>query len=121
MPNVHLEPDESVLFAAGANHTAGARAVGGEITVTDRALYFTPNRVDAATGGRPVQIPRTSVRGVSAAGRTSAGGPFSGGLRRRLAVRTDQGSEYFVLNRVDERVDAMRSAWSLSDSSAPPE
>ena len=121
MPNVELEPDESVLFAAGANHSAGARAVGGEITVTDRGLYFTPNRIDAATGGKPVQIARTSVRGVSAAERTSAGGPFSGGLRRRLAVHTDQGSEYFGLNRVDERVDTMRSAWNLPDSPAPPE
>jgi len=57
-------PDEDVTFEAAANLWQGRRAVGGKVTVTSRRLLFTPNRVDAATGGRGLAVDLAEIGGV---------------------------------------------------------
>lgn len=108
-----LGPGERTLMTFPANHSAGARAVGGRVTLSDAALYFTPNRIDALTGGKPLVLERSTVEGVSVADRTADGGPFSGGLRRRLAVSTSTDEVHFVVDKVEERVAEVRRSWKL--------
>ncbi|MFF0544723.1 hypothetical protein ACWEVD_12350 [Nocardia thailandica] len=99
---------EKVVWRQLANRTQGKRAVGGRLYLTSRRLLFTPNRLDAATGGRRWEVPLEQVRGL---GRENPdGGLFSGGLRTRLRVDTDTGAELFVVGEVDEVIAVLQAA-----------
>ena len=56
-----LEPGEMVVHRSFANVLKGARAIGGQVTVTDRRVLFIPNRLDALTGGTRVEITRQDI------------------------------------------------------------
>jgi hypothetical protein len=95
-----LEPGETEVWRKRANRTQGWRALGGRIVLTDRRLLFEPHALDRNTGGRGLALPLAEIRGVSVAPRTWH--PLNGGMRKRLAVETADGTELFVVNGVDE-------------------
>ena len=99
-----LDPGESVVWDAAANREqAGWRAVGGRLTLTTTRLLFTANRFDAVLGGRDWVARRQGVQAVGVSGRSLKGGPFSGGIRRRLHLTLADGSEeLFVVRSPDE-------------------
>ncbi|MGS2807259.1 hypothetical protein [Nocardia sp. MW-W600-9] len=106
-----LGASENVVWRKLANRTQGNRAVGGCLFLTEARLLFVPNHLDAITGGMRWEIPLTQLRSV---GRENPdGGIFSGGLRTRLRIDTDAGTELFVVNKVDQVIktlDAVVSA-----------
>lgn len=79
--------------------------------ITNQHLRFVANRFDHRTGGRDWTMPRDEVGGVLASDRTLQGGPFSGGLRRRLQVQSATDAEHFVVNDLDELVGFL-AAWA---------
>lgn len=106
-------PDgERVVMRFRANHSL-SRAVGGKAVVTDEALYFTPYRFDALFGAAPLRVGRHEVRDVRLGEKDPSGALFSGGLRKRLELVTDEGTHRFVVNQLDRRIPQIRAAWGL--------
>ena len=108
VPRPTLDRGERVGAAILANHTQGVRAVGGRLFVTDRNLRFVANRFDRITGGQDIAVPRGAVESIEVAERSMNGGPFSGGLRRRLHVITTDGGELFVVNKAEQLAERLR-------------
>ncbi|WP_174278081.1 hypothetical protein [Goekera deserti] len=107
-----LQPGEHTLFRALANTFSGGwRALGGWVTVTDRRLLFSPHRVDALTGGRPISIDRTAIRRVTVnrpglhAARQH--GP-AGLVRRHVEVQHGDGSSFFLVTRPGELLQVLQ-------------
>lgn len=106
----NLAPAEVAEFRFFANRTQSAgRAVGGRLTVTDRALHFTPHRFDQLFNGESVVLRCTDIVEIGIAAR-DVGHAFGGGLRLRLQITLTKGEELFVANKLDERV-PMLQAW----------
>ncbi|MFC6013473.1 hypothetical protein [Nocardia lasii] len=106
-----LDASEHVVWEQLANRTQGRRAVGGRLHLTETRLLFVPNHLDAATGGKRWETRVSEVRGIGK--EAPDGGLFSGGLRTRLRLDTDKGTELFVIGEIDEviaRLEAARSA-----------
>lgn len=100
-----LEADEQVAVRKAANRAQGARSVGGRLTVTDRRLIFKPTLLDSILAGRAWSVNLDEVVEIGAAARGGKGGPFGGGMRRRLRVRASDGSEeLFVVNGLDDLI-----------------
>ena len=98
-----------------ANRTQGAvRAVGGTLVLTEAALEFRPNRVDAATGGKAWSAELAAIRSV---GKEKRGrNPFNGSIRERLRVETaNGGAELFVVNGLEQVTDRIRRALPATD------
>ena len=104
-----LEPGEQVRETWLANHTQHAqRATGGRLYLTDRRLVFEPHAVDRALDGKVWSVPLRIVTGVDRSERDLSHF-FGGGLRRRLRVRLDDGSEwFFVVNRTRRCAETLR-------------
>lgn len=79
--------------------------------MTERNLRFVANRFDRITGGQDIAVPRGAVESIEVADRSMHGGPFSGGLRRRLNVVTSSGGELFVVNKAAQVAERLR-AWA---------
>lgn len=93
-----------------ANHSQGARAVGGRLSVVDGRLKFQPNAFDALTGGKAVDLPFAGLDFGRSEAAWSLGNLFSGGLRARLAVRLPDGSEeLFVVNGLDRVISDLQA------------
>jgi hypothetical protein len=106
-PDVH-DP-EKIRWKKFANRTQGNPAVGGRLYLTDRRLIFEPNRIDAATKGRPWSASLDSIEGVGTD--SPNGNLFSGGVRTRLRLDLDDGrSEYFVVNGVQDVIEVIEKA-----------
>ncbi|MEV6059857.1 hypothetical protein AB0L62_07615 [Nocardia asteroides] len=106
--NPELGASEKVVWQQLANRTQGSRAVGGRLYLTDTRLLFVPNHLDALTGGKRWEV---SLNQVRALGRQSPDGKlFSGGLRTRLLVDTDTGTELFVVGQLDEVIAILETA-----------
>ena len=101
-PAPTLDSGERVGATILANRTQGVRAVGGKLFVTDRNLRFVANRLERFSGGQDITIARGVVKSIEVAERSARGGPFSGGLRRRLNVVTIDGGELFVVNGAEQ-------------------
>jgi hypothetical protein len=100
-------PDERVTFEAAANVWQGRRAVGGKVTVTNRRLLFTPNRMDAAMGGRGMAVGLPEIQEVGVVppgGRPRPLGPF---WRRVVAVAHADAHRLFLVREPDEMVAAL--------------
>jgi hypothetical protein len=95
-----------------ANHVRGRRAVGGTLWLTNWRLVFMPHGVERISGQTEWTRYLADVTSVEVADRQAVA--FSGGLRKRLLVRSPSGDEYFVVNRVSEvaasLVDAVAAA-----------
>ncbi len=64
--SVDLANGEQIRYQAAANTFIGRRLIGGQLTVTDQRLIFTPNRLDGVTGGRRRAIALNDVQAVEA-------------------------------------------------------
>lgn len=95
-----LLPGEAIEWRAACNWRQGARAVGGFVWLTSRALVFEPNRFDAATGG---QSRRVALTGIAAVGVEPGGSrSVSGGLRPRIRLELVDGEhELLLVNKVE--------------------
>ena len=112
IPSTAIEPDEYVVFEALANNFAGGwRAIGGRVTVTNRRLLFTPNRVDGMTGGRRLAIERRDIKRVSEEepGRQAARQHGLGALMRRyVGVEHPAGPTFFVAGHPERLLSALQ-------------
>jgi len=111
VPPAATSPDERVVFEALANNLVGGRAIGGRVTVTDRRLLFTPNRVDGLTGGQPVAVERSSISRVSVEGRGRAAARkhgFVALVRRLVSIEHPAGTNLLLVNRPQALVSALR-------------
>lgn len=109
-----LQEGEIVVVEFLANRSQGWRAVGGKVWITSHRLLFLPNAVDVRTGGQEFSCRRSDIRWIDVEPPTTSGGPFSGGLRRRLRVElADESTELFVVNRVETLVQTIRAELGL--------
>ena len=109
-----LEPGEALLWKAAANHVGGPSYVfwgmtsssSGQLAVTDRRVFFQPSRVDTLFRQKRWERPLGAVIGVEIVNRGSRDGVdvFAGELRNRLGIRTEDGVEIFVVNRLEKRM-----------------
>lgn len=102
-----------MLLEAVANTFTGLRSIGGTVTVTDRRLLFTPNRLDGWTGGRRIAIARvditrvwTEAPGGAAVLRRGAGAA----LRPQVGIEHPAGSTFFTVSQPEELLQALRSS-----------
>ena len=102
VPAAELDDGESEIWSVLANHSVSAwRAVGGKLVATQSRLVFTPNRIDRALKGRVWAVPLDSIKAVDRKGPT--GGLFNGGLRSRMRIVTNDGTEHlFVVNKLND-------------------
>ncbi|MGE5335976.1 MAG: hypothetical protein ACM3JL_00965 [Nitrososphaerota archaeon] len=97
-----LAPGEEVRWKAYANRVlSGASTAGGRLFVTDRRVFFQPNRVDAVLGRKVWESSLEGVTTVETVGRD--GLVFAGGTRKRLGIKTAEGEEVFVVNRLKKK------------------
>ncbi len=100
--SVALDDGEEVRYQAAANSFKGRRAIGGQVTVTNRRLIFLPNRLDAITGGQPSMIMLADIREVVTleAGRQAASqrGPGAA-LRRQIQIGAGSDADLIVTVR----------------------
>lgn len=89
-------PGETVVGSWPANHTRRGVAVGGTLWLTDRQILFVPNRVEARSGRARWACPLAEIVDVGIAGR----GWHPAAWRRRLRVRTSQGTELLLVPHV---------------------
>ncbi len=59
---IDLQPGENETHSKRANYSAGNRAVGGRLHVTDRHLVFEAHGFDKALGGKSVDVPLRESR-----------------------------------------------------------
>jgi len=98
-----LEPGETLRWKALANRVLNpAVTSGGRLVVTDRRVLFQPNRYDMMLGREIWERPLDAVTGVEVVGRDAA--VFAAGMRKRLGIRTADGLEVFVVNRLKKKV-----------------
>jgi hypothetical protein len=79
---------------------------GGRLTVTNKRVLFQPNRFDRATGKSPWECPLASVTSFEAVDRDLT--VPAGGTRRRLGIKTTNGVEIFVVNRLKDKLLELR-------------
>ncbi len=103
-----LEPGETLRWKALANRVVSPKVTsGGRLVVTDRRVFFQPNRFDTALGRKLWECPLDAVTGIETVGRDAA--IFAGGTRKRLGVQTADGEEVFVVNRLDKKEEELRN------------
>lgn len=93
-----------------ANHTRGQLAVGGRLSLADDRLVFVPNWFEKVLRGGSWTCQLAAITGVGVADRGL--NPVSGAWRRRLVVVHDGREDYFVVNHVNQIVDAIELARS---------
>jgi hypothetical protein len=109
-----LQPGENETFSKRANYSAGKRAVGGRLYVTDRRLVFEAHGFDKALGGKSVDVPLRDVTAVSVEPKGSfVKNLTSGGIRDRLRAEAGGTAHLFVVSPVAEVVEQVRRAASL--------
>jgi hypothetical protein len=105
----HLSPGEQVQWRAPCNWKQGRRACGGFLWLTDRAVLFEPNRIDALAGGESRRVALAEIAEVAL---EPGGTPsFSGGLRPRIRLILEDGrQELLLVNQIEARMSALREA-----------
>jgi hypothetical protein len=88
------------------------RATGGKLFLTDRRVVFNPHALEMRLLGRPWEAPLERVRAVGIEPRSLSWS----GLRRRLKLRLDDGTdELFTVNRPEAVMHDMRRLIGLPD------
>lgn len=99
-----LKPDEEIQWSAAATHPESSwYASGGKLIVTNRRMFFQPNRFDAAFGRGRWECPLDAIQGVESVPRDRTR-ILSGGARRGLGVATRGGLQTFVVNGLNEKL-----------------
>lgn len=102
-----LGPGEQVRWKAYANRVLDdGTSAGGRLFVTDRRVFFQPNRVDARLGRKVWECPLEGVTAIETVGRDRH--LFAGGTRKRLGLKTADGEEVFVVNRLRRKEDQLQ-------------
>ncbi len=78
-----------------------ATTAGGRLFVTDRRVLFQPNRIDVGLGRKVWECPLEGVTAVETVGRDAQ--LFAGGPRKRLGIKTADGEEVFVVDRLQRK------------------
>ncbi len=116
-----LDPDEVLRWKALANHVAGPSYVlwgmtsssSGQLAVTNRRVFYQPSRVDTLFRQKHWEKSLDDVTNIEVVDRrrTSADGVdvFAGDLRDRLGIRTADGVEIFVVNRLEQKITELRA------------
>jgi hypothetical protein len=91
-----LESGEREAWRVTANRSYDGVAVGGRLLVTDRRILFRPTCFEHGLGREGWECSLSDVVNVDLAEREL--NFFSGGLRRRLRIRTKAGSELSLGN-----------------------
>jgi hypothetical protein len=103
-----LESGEREAWRVTANRSYDGVAVGGRLLVTDRRILFRPTGFEHGLGREGWECSLSDVVKVDLAEREL--NFFSGGLRRRLRIRTKVGSGLFVVWRPRSVADRLRRA-----------
>jgi hypothetical protein len=107
------------MWTIRAKRTQGGRAVAGRLLLTSTDLRFRPSAFERPLHGRPWTTSRQGVVAVRVAARSLEGGPWTGGINRRLEVELTDGSlERFVVRGVDQAAQTLCHELDLPD--APP-
>lgn len=102
-----LEAGETIRWRSSAGRALNRWITsGGQLMVTDRRLLFQPNRFDAATGKKPLEISIDNVVDIEPVAREPTA--TAGGLRERLGIRTSSGVEIFVVNNLKTKIGELR-------------
>jgi GRAM domain len=106
---------ERLEFSLAANRTqSNNRAVGGMLFVTNKRILFSPHLLDAALGGKTLQLPFGNISSID---KQAAGGDtFGGGLRARLAIKHADVTELFVVNKLDDVIQKLQKQLESSGS-----
>lgn len=104
--SAQLQQGEQIAWRRSCNHYMGYRAIGGQLTLTDRRLVFAPNRLDAVLGGRLWTKNLHVIEEVSSAPPES----FPGGVRNLLRITTKHGDSLFLVNHLTEVIETVDSA-----------
>lgn len=103
--------DERVLFEAVSNTFRGRRSIGGKVTITDRRLLFTPNRLDAVTGGHRLSVERGDISRVwmEAPGREAVRKRGIGAsVRPQVGVEHPAGPTFLTVYHPEELLKALQ-------------
>jgi hypothetical protein len=110
-PRPATAPDEDVLYEAVANTFVGRRSVGGKVTVTEKRLLFTPNRLDGATGARRIDITRSEIGRVwleEPGGTAVRERGLGAAVRRQVGVEHNGAQVFFTLGNPDALAKSLR-------------
>lgn len=109
----HLSGAEQATWKSAANRAQRGRSVGGRLYLTNERLIFEPNRLDAATKGRPWSTLLDAIQCVAT--ESPDGNVVSGGLRTRLRLDLVDGTtELFVVNDLESVVQTIDDGVSKS-------
>ena len=114
-----LQPGETLIARSAANHSTPHIAAGGWLALTDRRLvHHTHGMEKALTETQDWAAPLFAITMVDTAPVSLRGRDlFTGGLRRRLRVTTQDGMQHlFVVNGVSRWVDRITTARSARPS-----
>ena len=98
-------PGEEVVWSQGANRMQGSRAVGGKLFLSNERILFSPNRIDALTGGKRWFAELKNVTEVGVEPKRSGRSARLGvGLRDRLRIVAGADDELFVVSKLEDEV-----------------
>lgn len=96
-----MDEAEAIVLHPAANRSLEGRSIGGRLFVTNRRLIFSPNLLEWRNGQLEWCCSLDARTGIASAERTLKK-PLSGGVRRRLTVTLEDGTqELFVMNHLD--------------------
>lgn len=81
------------------------------MVVTDRRVFFQPNRFDALIGRKSWECPLDAVTGIETLARE--GVTLTERMRKRLEIQAEHGSETFIVNNLKEKVPRLRELLRL--------
>jgi hypothetical protein len=107
-PDLELLPGEVIEWKRGAARSIQERTTNaGMLYVTSMRVVFVPNVFNLRSRSE-WETSRSAIAAVDEKAPTHV--PFSGGMRRRLTLELRDGSEqFFVVNKVEQAVPAIRS------------
>lgn len=102
-----LKTNEVIRWKSLANRVIGPRITsGGQLVMTNRRFFFQPNRLDVILGRTTWECPLDAITDVNIVDRDRT--ILTGGTRKRLAVKTSDGTEVFVVNSLKKKVESLR-------------
>jgi hypothetical protein len=97
-------------WSCRANYTTSKwRAVGGHLRIAEGRLVFEPHGFDKALAGRGWAASPAEIEAIDVAPRDPFGHFFGGGLRKRLRVSANGEEAYFVVNKVEQVAEDLRT------------
>jgi hypothetical protein len=113
-----VDPDllsgEDIRLTYAANRASKWRAIGGQLSATNRRIIFQPNRVDAIFHAQPWSCQLQDIDSVDVASKSLS--PKEIGVRNRLQITlTDGHQEKVLVRNLDEVVADLQRQVSGTD------